>query len=129
MSDFLTFQNLIDEVERAVKVSGGSKLELIKAVINQVYLNEILTADTLYPPFWLVTFDDTLNSVAPATISAITKANPGVLTTSAHGLSVGDIIYIHSIVGMTELNSRFFKVNTVPLTTTLTLIDLDGTTR
>ena len=128
MTDFLTFQNLIDEVERGVKVSGGSKLELIKAVINQVYLNEILTADTLYPPFWLVTFDDTLNSVAPATITAITKANPGVLTTGTHGLAIGDIVYIHSIVGMVELNNRFFKVDTVPSSTTLTLIDLDGTT-
>jgi len=129
MADYLTFQNLIDEVERGVKVSGGSKLELIKAVINQVYLNEILTADTLYPPFWLMTFDDTLGAVAPSTISGITLAAPGVITTTAaHGLVVGDIIYIDGIVGTTELNSRFFKVNTIPLATTLTLIDIDGTT-
>lgn len=62
------------------------------------------------------------------TITGITQANPGVITTSAvHGLAVEDPIYISSVVGMTELNGSYYWVNSVPSTTTLTLKDADGT--
>lgn len=71
-------------------------------------------------------------STAPAlfdvdlTVSGITKANPGVLTTGTHGLSVGDHVYIDGIVGMTELNNRHFLVNSIPAATTFSLKTLDG---
>jgi hypothetical protein len=58
-------------------------------------------------------------------ISLITQANPGVVTTSAHGYSNGDEIYIDDIVGMTELNGRNYKVANVT-STTFTLQDLFG---
>lgn len=126
MADYLTFANIKDECERALKQFGGAKGDLIKHVINMVYMNEILAVDDLYDLYWLVDFDDTLASKAPSVISAITGAYPGVITTSAaHGLAVGDIVSIYSIVGMTELNNRMFRVNTVPSTTTLDLIDID----
>lgn len=60
-------------------------------------------------------------------LSAITQASPGVFTSATHGYSVGDWVFISDIVGMTELNNRFFIVNTVPTTTTFTLKELDGT--
>ena len=44
------------------------------------------------------------------TITAITKANPGVITCSSHGYLTGDEINISSIVGMTELNNKRFLV-------------------
>lgn len=47
---------------------------------------------------------------ATTDITAITKANPAVVTASAHGLSDGDRVYISGIVGMTELNNREFTV-------------------
>ena len=126
MADFLTFADLIDECERGLKQYGGAKGDLVKNMINMVYLNEIIVVDNLYPLHWLVDFDDTLASKAPSVISGITEADPGVITTSAdHGLAVGDIISIYSIVGMTELNNRMFKVATVPSATTLDLIDID----
>ena len=127
MADFLTFANLVDECERILKQYGGAKGDLIKNAINMVYLNEILAVDNLYPLHWLVDFDDTLASKAPSVITGITGADPGVLTTSAvHGLAVNDIVSIYSILGMTELNNRTYKVATVPTTTTLTVIDLDS---
>ncbi len=127
MADFLTFKNIKDECERALKQYGGAKGDLIKNIINMVYLNEILTIDNVYPLYWLVDFDDTLASKAPSVISGITIADPGVITTdAAHGLAVGDIVSIYSIVGTTQLNNRMFKVATVPTTTTLTLIDIDS---
>lgn len=63
------------------------------------------------------------------TLNAFTRANPGVgTTTAAHGLSVGDVIQISAVVGMTELNGNYYKVGTVPTTTTLTLTTLAGVT-
>lgn len=123
----LTLADLVDECERALKQFGGTKGTILKHMINMVYLNEMLVSDDFHPFYWLVDFDDTLASKAPSVISAITQADPGVITTSAaHGLAVDDIISIYDIVGMTELNNRMFAVNAVPSTTTLSLIDIDG---
>ena len=62
-----------------------------------------------------------------ATITGATAANPVVLTTSAaHKLEDGDTVYISSVVGMTELNSRAFTVH-VLTSTTISLVGEDGT--
>jgi hypothetical protein len=62
-----------------------------------------------------------------STISAITQANPGEITTSAaHGLAVNDKVYITGIVGMTQLNGNKYRVGTVPSTTKITLLDMQG---
>ena len=115
MADFLTFKNIYDAINVAIKTPKQTKLDYVKSVINMVYINEVLVADDLYPLFWLVSFDDTLSSVAPGTITAITKANPGVVTVdAAHGLVVGDLVTHHNIVGMTELNDRIQQVAVVP---------------
>ena len=44
------------------------------------------------------------------TISAVTKANPAVVTATGHGYTNGDEVIITAIVGMTELNGKRFKV-------------------
>ena len=59
-------------------------------------------------------------------VSAITQANPGVITTAAHGLAVGEQVYISGVVGMTQLNGNYYTVNSVPSGTTLTLKDTAG---
>ncbi len=46
----------------------------------------------------------------PKTISGATKANPVVITATAHGFSNGDQVKIVDVVGMTELNGLFYKV-------------------
>lgn len=60
-------------------------------------------------------------------ISAITQANPGVITTATHGYKTGDVIYIQSVGGMTELNNLYFKVVVIS-STTFSLKDMDGST-
>jgi hypothetical protein len=60
------------------------------------------------------------------TPTAITKANPGVMTIASHGYSNGDEVYISGVGGMTELNGRNFIVAGVT-TNTFTLKDLYGT--
>lgn len=57
-------------------------------------------------------------------LTSITKANPGVFTTdTAHGYAVDDEVFVVSPSSMAELNYNWYKVNTVPSTTTLTLKD------
>ena len=48
--------------------------------------------------------------LADKTITAITKANPGVVTSTSHGFANGDQVNITEILGMTELNGRRFTV-------------------
>ena len=59
-------------------------------------------------------------------ISAITKANPGVVTSNSHGYSNGDFVNISGVVGMTEVNNKTFKVAN-KATNTFELTDVDGT--
>lgn len=60
-------------------------------------------------------------------ISAITQANPGVITTGTpHNLAVNGLIYISGVGGMVELVDAYYRVNTVPAGSTLTIKDLDG---
>jgi hypothetical protein len=59
-------------------------------------------------------------------ITAALQQSPCIITTStAHGMSAGDHVYIEGVVGMTELNGRRYMVGT-PSTTTLSLQDVHG---
>jgi len=43
-------------------------------------------------------------------ISGITKANPGVVTSDAHGYSNGDYVYLSDILGMHQLKDKVVRV-------------------
>lgn len=74
----------------------------------------------------LNTFDRTNDPFLTASITAITKANPGVITTSAdHGLVDDEIVHLRSIGGMTELNDGTYQV-VVASNTTFSLKTLAG---
>lgn len=58
-----------------------------------------------------------LITTTPVNISAITRANPGVITTSAaHGLVTGDRVMLAGIGGMIELNNREVQVTVINAT-------------
>ena len=59
------------------------------------------------------------------TITAATKANPAVITSSSHGYSNGDFVIISGVVGMVQVNGRTFKVAN-QTTNTFELQDVDG---
>jgi len=63
---------------------------------------------------------------AALTISAITKAAPGVITSTAHGLANGDIVILN-IQGMVELNGSMFKVIS-STANTFSIAGVDGST-
>jgi hypothetical protein len=113
MADYLSFETIYQTVMKAIGDSQYARSDEVKAICNQVYLNEILVCDDLYPPFWLMECDDTMKSKARATITGITKASPPVVTATAHGFVDGDLVTIYDVVGMTELNYRTFVVDQV----------------
>ena len=93
------------------KASGVVKLKPFIFSTGQSY---ILEFGNLYIRF----FQNSWSIVeTPKVITAITQANPGVVTSAAHGYSNGDIIDIESVVGMTQLNGKRFKVNNVAAST------------
>tara|TARA_B100001059_G_scaffold75650_1_gene73230 strand:+ start:2539 stop:5100 length:2562 start_codon:yes stop_codon:yes gene_type:complete len=60
------------------------------------------------------------------TISAITKANPAVVTANSHNYTNGDEVVISGVGGMTEVNGKRFLV-AGKTTNTFQLTDKDGT--
>ncbi len=54
---------------------------------------------------------------ATKTITGITKANPAVVTSAAHGYANGDVVYIEAVSGMTEINKKTFTVQNVAANT------------
>lgn len=87
-------------------------LELSEGYIRFIFEDRYLYDSDLY------------NGTAPAkSITAITKANPGVVTINSHGWNNGDEITISGVVGMTELNGRNFRVIN-KTTNTFQLVDV-----
>jgi len=107
---------------KEVKNGGSSKARLIPFIFNptQAYTLEF---GNLY--MRVHTEAATVLNVNK-TVSGATRANPCVVTASTHGYANGTEVYISGVVGMTELNGRYFKVKSVT-THTFELTDLqDG---
>ena len=59
-------------------------------------------------------------------ITAITKADPGVVSSVAHGLVVGDLVYFDSLTEMTELNTKYKNVTAVGGADVFSINDTSG---
>lgn len=62
---------------------------------------------------------------AAKNITGITAATPPVVTSVAHGYSTNDEVFITAVVGMTEVNSKFFRITKLTADT-YSLQDQDG---
>jgi hypothetical protein len=71
--------------------------------------------------------NDVLLTETAKNITGITKANPAVVTSNSHGFSNGDDVYIDGVVGMTEVNGRWFRVANVAANTFELTDQVDGT--
>lgn len=61
--------------------------------------------------FWSNVKIDVQSALGAAkAISAVTKANPAVATSTAHGFANGDIVVLPDVAGMVELTGRAFRV-------------------
>lgn len=72
------------------------------------------------------TFQVQTGYAATKTITGITKANPGVVSSAAHGLLLGAIGKIAAVAGMTEVNGNLYVVNN-PASGTFELAGTDTT--
>ena len=52
-------------------------------------------------------------TAASKTITAISKANPAIITAAAHGFADGDVVKVTAVVGMVEINSKVGVVKVV----------------
>lgn len=60
-----------------------------------------------------------------ATITGITKANPAVVTATAHGFATGDTVTISAVVGMTQVNTNRYIITVIDANS-FSLSDLFG---
>lgn len=93
--------------------SSGTRNELwllVKRYVNGAvvrhieYMKPLFDNETEQKDAFFV--DCGLTYDVPKTITAITKANPGVVSSTAHGFSDGDKVLLSDILGMTELNGE-----------------------
>jgi hypothetical protein len=110
MADYKQYSDIYGDVCRVIGDLQQARVAEVKPVINMVYLNEICVCDELYPLNWLMDLIDDVKTKNEATLTAITKANPAVVTSTAHGFVTGDIIQFGAITGMTELSNRIAVV-------------------
>jgi hypothetical protein len=87
-------------VKREVNGSTVRYIEVFEKLYNG---DEDLQEDAFY-------VDSGLTLDTPLTITGITKADPGVVTATAHGFSDGDLVRIVRVKGMTEVNGKSYKV-------------------
>lgn len=97
------------------------KFRLIKFQFNEIQAYQLEFGDF----YMRVIKDDGHVLEANKTITGITQASPGVLTSAAHGYSNGDDVYVTGVVGMSQVNARFFRVANVT-TNTFQLTDYHG---
>lgn len=120
-------ENFISMTQGAAVYRGGTthlhptRLQKIARIEKFAYSDDqVYTLE--FTDLKLRIYEDDALTLNPTTktISAATKANPASLTITGHGWATGDEIYISGVVGMTELNGRFFRIiksddNTVTL--------------
>lgn len=134
------FGNVINTTTSGAHTSGGAAARVYE--INTPYdeqdieyLQVSQNADTMYithrnyKPNKLVRSGHASWALAYATltadpfistfvnISGVTNANPGVVTSAAHGFVDGQLIYFDSVGGMTQLNQNFYTVRNVTVNT------------
>lgn len=52
-----------------------------------------------------------LTEGAPKTVTAVTRADPGVVTSAAHGLAAGSVAYFNNVVGMDQIDGQPIRVD------------------
>ncbi len=57
--------------------------------------------------------DSGLSLDVPKPVTALTQANPGVITVTGHGFSNDDVVIIRGVIGTTEVNRQKFTVANV----------------
>lgn len=128
----------LDICNRALQKIGGTGLtdlngtDVYTTALNRVYTDAL--EYELRTHNWNFAIRRTTLSAPTITITAITAAEPPVVTYTGTDPSNGDRIYIESVAGMTEVNNQYYRIadvntgaNTLELTDEDDGTDVDGT--
>lgn len=128
----------LDICNRAIQKIGGLKLtdlngtDIYTVAVNRAF-TDVLESE-LRTHNWNFAIRRTTLSAPTVTITDITAAEPPVVTYTGTDPSNGDVIYIESVAGMTEVNGNYYRIadvntgaNTLELTDTDDNTDIDGT--
>jgi hypothetical protein len=102
--------------QSVIKLANTSNCEMLRTngFATLSGSNSWLTSDNVPYQFGIVNlrFDGNRanQSITSKTITGATAANPVVITSASHGLANGTEVYITGVVGMVQLNGRYFKV-------------------
>lgn len=108
------FKSLVEGPAR--RRPGTRFVNTIKDQTNRVWIKkfEISSTQAYYLEFGNLYIRFFTNHGAvletPVTITGATAASPVVITANAHGFSNGDVVFIKDVLGMRQINSRFFTV-------------------
>lgn len=142
------FGTALDTTSSGTYTSGGTAARVYEITTpyedqDLAYLQYAQSADTMYiahfayeprkltrqghAAWTLATYTRTANPFTSTTktITGVTQANPGVVTSAAHGLPNGTRVTITGVVGMTQLNGNQYLVANAA-TNTFTLTTLTG---
>lgn len=98
----------------------------IMTFIDVNNLKKLIVADTKFINLYDANTNRLESLNATKTITGITAATPGVVTTSGdHNLQTGDRIMIYGVAGMNEVNNQEYTV-TVLTGTTFSIVDTSG---
>jgi len=100
---------------------------IVKRYINGSYVRyvEFFTDEDFDYAYEPIRLDSALTLDNPKDITAITQADPVVITSASHGFADGAQIKINIVEGMTELNDKYYLVAN-KTADTFELTDLDG---
>ena len=111
-------QNFIPTVQGpAIRRAGTEHIRQVKDTVDRTWLVPFIKSRNdafqiefgdLYCRFY--TSRAPVLTGSPATITGATAADPVVITSAGHGYANGQDVFITGVVGMTELNGRWFRV-------------------
>lgn len=101
--------DLIDMVVQPLQTPYYSKMSIVPYSVG-VNLGSYATAARGSPTGSRAISGAAWTTGTSKNITGITRASPGVVTASAHGLATGDFVWISGVSGMTQVNNRAYRV-------------------
>ncbi|MGV8928767.1 MAG: ubiquitin-activating E1 FCCH domain-containing protein [Brevundimonas sp.] len=102
-------KDLVDLVVQPVQTPFYSKMSVIPYAVG-VNLGSYANGARGTPTSYRSITGAAWTTGSSKTITGITRASPGVVTSSSHGFSTGDWVWISGVSGMTQINNRAFRV-------------------
>ncbi|MCP4100462.1 MAG: hypothetical protein GY750_03385 [Lentisphaerae bacterium] len=100
-----------------IKTYGSDANNFIRNITRPVGVTFKVNGGDYSPSLNYLTGAVALVSLSTKTITNITQATNGVVTAAAHGFSIGDVILLDNISGMTELNGVYATLTSVTTNT------------